>query len=377
MEIFHNKWLKRLGLFLAMLLVGSISGLLVTWLNEPWEMITWWNDGARLWPVSIENPPYGGMFFGSLYATSMWSTILAVRRIAYRFIPVQKWWGILVHVIANSVAAVAVFSILIKLEPLICEWLIGTHKKDIIKLSTVIPIAFGVTLVITTLLYAADFYRAMRNAERTALVSELRALRAQINPHFLFNTLNSIAALVHSRPHEAEHVIEELAELFRYTLQASKHPTVRLSDDLAATERYIAIEEARFRDRMTVTRVINEQVLDARVPSLLVQPLLENAVKHGVSKTEGPCAIHIELTLVAQQVHLKVRDTGPGFATTDPGELFVRGTGLANVRDRLRIHFGQAAQMTILPDGVALVFPYHPLGEEAPSPALVSGEARH
>lgn len=355
----------RLGIALGMVVVGAASGLLVGWMTEPLAMQTWWDAGAPLWPLDFSHKPWEAMFYGVVYATAMWGTILGVRKLAYHYFPLRSWRDMAAHVAANSVMVVAAFALIHALNPLICRYITGGDPTDAPPLATIALVAFGISILITSLMYAFDFYRAMQRAERTALVAELRALRAQINPHFLFNTLNSIAALVPTRPEEAEHVTEELAELFRYTLQASQHPTVRLEQELTATERYIAIEQARFRERMVVTRSIDEGALDAEVPSLLVQPLVENAVKHGVAQTEDACAIHLEVHRTGDAVVLRVRDTGPGFATTDPGDIFVRGTGLANVRDRLRLHYGLQADLTILPDGVALRFPYR----TSPAPA--------
>ena len=364
-------WLSRLALVGGMVSLGAVAGLLVAFMAKPAEMQAWWDRGAPLWPIDLAQKPWESIFYGVVYATTMWSTILGVRKLLYRYIPVRTWRGLLVHVVANAVMVVAAFSVINVLDPYICDWITGAEKNDGPPLSTVAPIAFGTTIVLTTIMYAFDFFRAMQDAERTALVAELRALRAQINPHFLFNTLNSIAALVHTRPDEAEHVIEELAELFRYTLQASQHPTVTLAEELTATERYLAIEQARFQERMVVTRAIAEDVLDAQVPSLLVQPLVENAVKHGVSKIEDACAIHIEIHRDGDAVRLCVRDTGPGFISTDPAVVFGRGTGLTNVRDRLHLHFGLQAQLTLLADGIALRFPYRPVQKGVPVLSLV------
>ena len=363
MKSHANVWFNRAALALGMVVVGGLTGLLVAWIGADDEMRAWRESGSPLWPIDVSQKPWEGMFYGILYATTMWSTMLGVRKLAYRYFPVRSWQALVVHIAANTAMMVAAFALLHVLDPWICLLLGNTPNHHTPAFGLVATVAFGAATVLTTLTYAADFYRAMQHAKQTALIAELRALRAQINPHFLFNTLNSIAALVPSQPKEAERVIEELSELFRYTLQASQHPSVSLEEDLRATERYIAIEQTRFRERLVVVRDIDRSLLDAQVPSLLVQPLIENAVKHGVARTEDACAIHLSVHRKGEQVELIVRDTGPGFASTDPAEVFGRGTGLANVRDRLHLHYGVLATLALLTDGVALRFPYRSVAE--------------
>ena len=353
-----KKTALRLAYLVGVIVFGMGVGLLVKWLSSPLDIQEWVMEGAPLWPFDFSQPATESMVYGAIYATALWGAILGSRWLAYRYIPIRSGWGIALHIGLIATGVVVVFLLLNQMDPYICLLFTGAYPIEEEAEGIITVVSLGAALLISLLLYSIDFYRDMRRAKRMAMVAELRALRAQINPHFLFNTLNSIAALVHKNPDEAEKVVEELADLFRYTLRASQHPTVSLADELTATNRYITIEKARFRDRMTMVQHIDETLLDARLPSLLIQPLVENAVKHGVSETEGNCAVRLAITRQNAMIHLSVRDTGPGFASTDPGEVFPNGTGLANVRDRLRLHFGDQAACTILPDGVELVFPY-------------------
>jgi two-component system sensor histidine kinase AlgZ len=224
-------------------------------------------------------------------------------------------------------------------------------------------VGFMASLVINGVFYLRLFYARVRAAEAAALRAELGALRAQVNPHFLFNALNSIAALVRTRPAEAEAVTEHLADLFRYSLRASEQPSVTLAEEVASVETYLAIERARFRDRLQATVAVPEASLGLRVPSLILQPLVENAVKHGVSRVEGPCEVRVEVLATGGALVLRVTDTGPGFDEADAEVVLGRGVGLRNVRDRLRAHFGQAAGLAILPDGVEVRLPAAGLGD--------------
>lgn len=356
---------KPLLYVLCAALFGAFTGLLVKWLSEPQTLQLWIQNGFPFGSDNVSLAIKESITYGIIYTFSLFGTILFSRKIAYRYIPLRSWRGLFIHITSIASIVVIVFLSLQQLDPYICK-VMGFPPEDEGETGIVTVVALGATLIITTIYYSIDFYKGMQEAKRTALVSELRALRAQINPHFLFNTLNSIAALVHTRPDEAEYVVEELAELFRYTLRASQSAMVPLVDDLRASERYIAIEQARFRDRMTITRNVDEQALDAAIPSLLIQPLIENAVKHGVSQTEDNCAILLDVSLKGTNVHILVRDTGPGFSSTDPEDVFSKGTGLTNVRDRIRLHFGIHASCTILSDGVELIFPYRPESEKHP-----------
>lgn len=196
--------------------------------------------------------------------------------------------------------------------------------------------------------------------------AELRALRAQIHPHFLFNALNTIAALIHTRPAEAEAVVEELAGLFRYMLHASQRSMVSLDTEIDCIKQYLAVEQARFQDRLEVYLEIPEMLRKARVPSLFLQPLVENAVKHGVNNIEGTCTIKVEAHKHKRHIQIRVCDTGPGFDTTDTDLIFKRGHGLVNVRDRLHLLFGTQATVTLLHNGVELKFPYQIMDDNIP-----------
>lgn len=170
--------------------------------------------------------------------------------------------------------------------------------------------------------------------------SELKALRAQINPHFLFNALNAIASLIHTDPLRADAAVEQLADVFRYTLRRSEQEWAPLDQELDLARAYLEVEQARFGKRLEFAIHAAEGVARAHVPSMLLQTLVENAVKHGISQLRTPGRIDIHVTFADHRLRLEVRDTGPGpaaHAATPPvGESF----GLRSVRDRLHGHFG-------------------------------------
>lgn len=191
--------------------------------------------------------------------------------------------------------------------------------------------------------------------------SELKALRAQINPHFLFNALNAIASLIHTDPARADEAVEQLAEVFRYTLRRSDSEWAPLDQELTFARAYLDVEQARFGQRLSCTIDSDHQAPAPSVPSMLLQTLLENAVKHGVSQSREPGRIEVIVRTTGSEVTIEVRNTGP--ATRGDGLLVAtprsgqaregEGFGLRSVRERLKGHFGDAATFALTRDEAA------------------------
>ena len=201
-------------------------------------------------------------------------------------------------------------------------------------------------LVVHSAGYALRFYRELRQKERLeeqlralATQAELKALKAQINPHFLFNTLNTIAQLIHTDSAQAEATVERLAEMFRYVLAGSERRLVPLEEELAFVDDYLAIEQARFGERLHVTRQVVPEALNVPVPSLILQPLVENAIRHGRG-TDGSVDLTIRVRPHGDEVIVTVADQGPGMPSRH-GVGEGSGHGLRNVDDRLRKTYGE------------------------------------
>jgi len=171
-------------------------------------------------------------------------------------------------------------------------------------------------------------------ARELASLAQLEALRARINPHFLFNSLNSIAQLISTDPERAEACVERLAEIFRYLLQTDNRSFVTLQDELEIADAYLDIERARFGDRLAVDFVVDAGALHRTVPTLILQPLIENAVRHGVSQKVGGGTVSIEAEIDGDDLRVVVRDTGVGMPEGVDAALSA-GVGLRNVHDRL------------------------------------------
>lgn len=210
----------------------------------------------------------------------------------------------------------------------------------------------------------AAIYLALANAEQAraaerregeyrqaAQAAELRSLRYQINPHFLFNTLNSLSALVLTgRGDAAERMIQMLSSYYRRSLTADPTGDLPLREEIALQRLYLDIERQRFPDRLKVTIDVPADLGERMVPGMILQPLIENAVKYAVAATARPVTVRIAAAVEGDRLLLSVEDNGPGTAQRG---VVGHGIGLANVRDRLRARFGDAASLDTgaLPEG--------------------------
>jgi signal transduction histidine kinase len=178
--------------------------------------------------------------------------------------------------------------------------------------------------------------------------SELKALRAQINPHFLFNALNAIASLIHTDPARADAAVEQLAEVFRYTLRRSDQEWAPLDQELAFARAYLDVEQARFGRRLEFSIDAEPALGRAQVPSMLLQTLVENAVKHGISRVRTPGRIDVRAARRDGRLLLEVRDTGPGLDASPHDRSDGESFGLRSVRERLSGYFGVDATLELV-----------------------------
>jgi hypothetical protein len=182
--------------------------------------------------------------------------------------------------------------------------------------------------------------------------AQIRALQAQINPHFLFNTLNVLASLIHSDPQKAERLTEELAAIFRYALESTQNEWVTLADELNFLEAYLGIEKARFEDRLRYTVAVDTSLRGMKIPPMILQPLVENAIKHGISQLLEGGEVRIRTQQSEQQgtiIAVENTDGGERPLTHHRGA----GVGLRNVRERLDHIYGGAASFRLeeMPEG--------------------------
>ncbi len=187
-----------------------------------------------------------------------------------------------------------------------------------------------------------------RERLRTALVAaQLDALQFQLRPHFLFNTLNSLLPLVGKDPDRARQMVVRLGDLLRVSLRSEDHPLVTLEEEIAILEKYLSIEEVRFRDRLEVSISVDPSVAAAKVPSFLLQPLVENAIKHGLGGRTARVRIAVTAREESGMLSLSVRDDGPGPRASSIDT--TGGIGLANTRRRLEALYPGRHRLELLP----------------------------
>lgn len=233
---------------------------------------------------------------------------------------------------------------------------------------TTLPFGSAVYMSIVGIEHALRFFVEAR--ERDAQVARLSdqltgarlaALQAQLNPHFLFNSLNTVNVLVRDGENsKATRVIEQLSEVLRTSLGRSRNSEVSLDEELELVGQYLAVEQARFSDRLRTEIVVPESLLSAAVPSFALQHLVENAVRHGIARRSDAGRIVVSATRVGDTLDLSVSDDGPGPASMPAAP----GHGLENTRERLRTLYGDAASLELvaLPEHGAIArlrVPYH------------------
>jgi two-component system LytT family sensor kinase len=198
--------------------------------------------------------------------------------------------------------------------------------------------------------YAVDYYkryqeRAVRAAELESRLTrvQLDALRAQVHPHFLFNALNALSTLIHRDPAAADRMVLELGDLLRQTLNSDAPVEVSLREELQFVKRYLSIMQTRFGERLRVSYDIEEDALQAYVPNMVLQPLVENALLHGIGKTTDAGELVLRARRVGASLELQVSDDGPGMSGHASGERI----GLRNTRALLESLYGQEQSLLI------------------------------
>jgi len=215
-----------------------------------------------------------------------------------------------------------------------------------------LPFGVAVYLCMVGIEHATRYFLEAREREvQLARLSEqlagarFAALQAQINPHFLFNTLNTIAVLVRDNDRQAAvRIVEQLSEVLRSTLSSHRANEVTLGEEIELARQYVAIEQARFSDRLRPEFRIDESLLSAAVPSFALQHLVENAIRHGIAKEPNAGQLIIAASLVGEMLEISVTDDGVGI---DPEAPIPPGHGIENTRERLRVLYGDKASLEV------------------------------
>jgi two-component system, LytTR family, sensor kinase len=301
-------------------------------------LVTWWQ--AMLWAL------------GDWYVFALLS--LPVIHLARRFRLEGAAWR--QHALLHAVAGVLFSLAYMVLRAWVGQWQGGPDGRPVTFAEAFQPLLvktwhFNLLIywVIVCVSHAFDYYRRFQERklraaelERRLTESRLQALQMQLNPHFLFNTLHSISALMHQDVEAADRMIAQLSDLLRRTLDSTNTQTQPLREELAFLERYLAIEQTRFGERLRVEVNVPAELLDTPVPTLILQPLVENAIRHGIERSTKAGRIELRATRCAGGLVLEVSDNGPGLNGAAR-----EGIGLTNTRARLRQLYGEGGGLEL------------------------------
>jgi LytS/YehU family sensor histidine kinase len=236
--------------------------------------------------------------------------------------------------------------------------LIGLGQYDYGIMTYRYPMEFSNDLIgFTVIVGLYSFYQRLRIAQAQQLAAaeletklaqaQLENLRLQMQPHFLFNTLNTISSVMYEDVRSADAMITQLSDLLRLTLRASRTHEIPLAEELEITRLYLDLMQKRFESKLRVTYAIDASLNETLVPQLILQPLLENSLRHGMKAGNSTMELSIAAHRENGTLILQVSDTGAGLAENDPSGVFGRGLGLSNIRDRLAHLYGEGQQLSI------------------------------
>jgi two-component system LytT family sensor kinase len=260
---------------------------------------------------------------------------------------VDDWQLLRLSQLVPRLAAI-VISLSGALTGLVAVWIV-LSGQGLMPRSAALSIFFGFALGFAGWLtiYFAIHSRRRRDALQLELAvvvreAQLRSLRAQINPHFLFNCLNSLRHLIVARPDRAEAMVTGLAEILRYSLASDRQDTVTLAEELRVIDEYLEVERVRFEERLRIERDVEHAALTSRIPPMLIQTLVDNAIKHGIAELPAGGVMRMVVHRVDGRVEILVSNTGR--LGPPPRET---GHGLENAKERLRLIYGDAASLTL------------------------------
>lgn len=363
---------------LALLLFGFCTGIGLYRFSTFYAQYRLEGDNEPVRKILVNEMTAAYSFFFLLPLLVLFMTRLPLRR--------SNWlWALPVYLVASIVFG-AVYTTLMTIArtwvypvadigrydpgPLFYRYLMEYHVQ------------FMIFVLVAATVHAATRFRASREREREsaelalrastlqAQLSEarLRALQGQLQPHFLFNTLNMISSLMYEDVGKADRMMMRLSTLLRMFLDTSEHPSVPLRQEMEILGVYVEIMEARFGQRLSVTRHMDAGIAEAQVPALLLQPLVENAIRHGAPEPDRQLEILVRAVGDSDHLRLEVSDNGPGLPANDA---MPEGVGLRSIRDRLAVLYGDGARLrleNLAPRGllVTVELPLHAAGRERP-----------
>jgi two-component system LytT family sensor kinase len=375
----------------------EFNGATVPWWNRRWPrlLLIWgiWTLIGLVFTLQYYFASFRSQrpasFTDSLYLQMTWSYLWALATPLVLWlsarIPMERhnWMrGSLIHLPSSVMLSVALTAIGHVLLWLHWDWPMG-KPFSFERLTRFVISNFsegvGMYLLIALTGYAFSYYKRFRKGELRTLQLEaqlsqaqLQALKMQLHPHFLFNTLHSISALLNKQPEAARTMITRLGDFLRLTLENSGTQLVTLQKEMEFLRCYLEIERVRFQDRLVTREVVSAPALDAKVPNLILQPIVENAIRHGIAPRSTPGLIEILAKPQHGTLRIQIRDNGPGLPADRTSEkLFTKGLGLANTERRLDQLYGAAHRFELVndPEGglvVTLEIPFSTNGSSPP-----------
>ncbi len=349
---------------LLFVVLGIITGLQVYYLydREPF--------GVRVWTGLKET-----VTFSATWLVLTPFILMLVER--FPLVRARLSWSLPIHLVASVVIGATNRVLLLLAMPLAAGvWPVRYDPQRMMR-DVVLRLDLQALLywAVVAVYEGLSWYMKVQESQRRQAELEARltgarleALRMQLQPHFLFNTLHTISSMIHTDPNGADLMVVRLSEFLRMSLENSASQEAPLEEELEFIERYLEIERIRFHDRLKVLYDIPSDTLDATVPRLILQPLVENAIKHGVSKVSGPGSVRITARAGEGKLTLAVRDNGPGFENGSPSQC--NRIGLRNTRERLERLYGREQQLVLrnLDKGgveATVTIPFRPSGAES------------
>ncbi|MGH9944511.1 MAG: sensor histidine kinase [Pyrinomonadaceae bacterium] len=267
------------------------------------------------------------------------------------------------NALVHALAGVAISAVWAAGHVIIDKWFVGSLSR--LTPGSLANLTFAnidkellVYWIIVLSSHAAAYYQRYREGELRASQAQLQALKMQLHPHFLFNALHSVSSLVYKDPEAADRMITRIGDFLRLTLDNGAAQEVELQKELEFLNCYLEIERIRFHDRLTTEIHVDPRALGCQVPNLILQPIVENAIRHGVAPRSAPGRVEISAARVGDALRLQVRDNGPGLsAAKSVGRSHNGGLGLANTRARLEHLYGSAYRFEMMnaPEGGLVV----------------------
>ncbi len=304
--------------------------------------------GKAEWKEFFINIVYSNVFDATIMLLGCWLMLKIGKTIRYIFL---RYFLLTFLVISTEFFKIFTFNLLFKLFREEQYTNISNTTRDVFDLLFILGPILSINIVYywftrerTQIIKMSEQEYQILQMSDLKTKAELQALEAKINPHFLYNSLNSIASLVHENPDKAEHMVMNLSKFYRYSTGRNNEHYDTLNNELEIVKTYLEVEKVRFDERLNYQVIFQDEKLgNCQIPRFLIQPIVENAIKHGISKMAGNGVVKICISEENNNLIIKIQDNGVPF----PDDIF-SGYGLKSIQDKLRLLSGEKAGMSIV-----------------------------